>query len=352
MSIESDFFVQKKAVPDKLLSYGFIRQESSYLYSEDLLEGNFEAYLEIFDSGQLVGGVMDKDLQEEYLPLRQEGVSGYFVGQVREAYADFLVRIADACFEKQLFRKEQTNRLANALMTSFGDEADQPFGKLPKFTAFRHPGNQKWYGLVGRVKREKLDLGQEVWSQESLEEELEIINIKVDAQDLLNLLAFPSIYPAYHMSKTSWITIVMDEGLSDKTLFDLVYKSRKLVSPKTVINPDGPEFWIIPANMKNNDIENAFAMSLELLWKQKKSMKSGDYVLIYLTAPIKAIRYLCQVLEDHLPGDLMKVRLIKDYTDEELSFDDLKGYGIRAIRGPRRLTASLQEKIQSDLRLK
>lgn len=342
MQIEEIVFAKKKVRFDSLLAHGFTVKGDSYYYREKIVDDTFEVIVKISKSGAISGQVIDLDLEEEYLAFRAEQANGAFVGQVREAYQQILEHIAGACFQALPFTQAQTNRLANHLTRTFGDPTDHPFAKFSSFTAFRHPDNLKWYGLVGKVQRGKLQLGQESWDADALKEQVEMINIKVDPSKLADLLKEPSIYPAYHMSKKSWITIVCDDRLSDDLLFTLVEESRRLVAPKTVTNPSGSEYWIIPANMRNFDIDRAFAASRDILWTQKKSIKKGDTLLIYITAPTKAVRYVCQVLEDHIEGSegvRMRLRLVNQLGDSGLDWERLKALGVTSIRGPRRLTA-------------
>ena len=57
--------------------------------------------------------------------------------------------------------------------------------------------------------------------------EVEIINIKTNrVEELLNKKGF---YPAYHMNKKYWITIILDESLSDKEIMELISESYELV---------------------------------------------------------------------------------------------------------------------------
>lgn len=87
-------------------------------------------------------------------------------------------------------------------MTRFDDPMVQPFDKFPTFTAFRHFANRKWYGLVGLVKRDKLQIGEGNLTREELQKELEVINIKVVPRELPKLLKLLGIYLAYHRLKS------------------------------------------------------------------------------------------------------------------------------------------------------
>lgn len=357
MSFESDIFRKKRVVFESLVAFGFEKSEAGYDYAELILNGDFEVRVHVSLDGQVSAKVIDTDLNEEYLALHVAGASGNFVGKVREAYQEVLERVAEACFEALPFASDQMNRLANHLKATYGDDFDHPFEKYPDYSSFRYPDNQKWYGLVMTIARGKLDLGEEQWSQEELDKKVEIINIKVDKEALPELLATKGIYPSYHMNKKSWVTLVFDDALSDELLFSLVDNSRALVAGKALRSSSGPDYWIIPANPKYYDIDAEFAANKVILWTQKASIKKGDFVAIYMTAPTKAVRYFCQVLEADLPNDayrdepsikkLMKIQLLHTFSDEQVTFDILKLCGVRAVRGPRRMTKELIEKIDS-----
>lgn len=225
MSFESSFFKKKTVQQDKLRPFGFVEEGDDLVYRQVFLDGQFEAILRVSKDGHLSGQVLDLDLGDDYTAFRDSYAQGTFIGLVREEYAKVLRNVAEQCFRPQLFHQEQTNRLAHYVMAAFNDPMDQPFDKFPAFTAFRHSTNRKWYGLVGLVKREKLHNGKGNGTPEELQEELEMINIKVVPKELPKLLKLPGIYPAYHMSKKSWVTILLDDSLSDETLFALVNES-------------------------------------------------------------------------------------------------------------------------------
>lgn len=355
MGIEEAVFERKRVIMESLLPFGFVQTEQDYVYREKVLAGDFEVEVQVDSQGQVTGRVWDLDLEEEYTALHVATAIGNFVGQVREAYLEVLQRIAEACFENQLFSFPQTNRLANYLSTTFGDATDQPFAKFPTFTAFRHPVNQKWYGLVGKIQLGKLQVGQEDWLQEELETAVEIVNIKVKPEILSDLLSMDGIYPSYHMSKKTWVTIVLDGRVADEVLFNLVTESRHLVAPKSFVNGAGPDYWVIPANPKVFDIDTEFSETRVVYWTQKATIQAGDLVAMYITAPIRAIRYLCRVLEAQIDNTLypekttkklMKVELIHTFSDDEFPIEKMKLLGVKAVRGPRRMTKELMEAIK------
>lgn len=338
----------------KLEDFGFVKNGQDYFYKENFMEGQFQAQIEISQAGQVSGKVVDLDIKEEYFAFRVQSQTGNFVGQVRAAYIAILEQIAAACFENLPFLKSQTNRLAQRIAKKYGDSYDHPFAKYPAFSAYRHPANHKWYALIMVIARGKLDLGEEEWCQEELEQEIEVINLKVNPADMKDLLAIPGIYPSYHMSKKTWISAVLDEKVSDDFLFSLLANSRALAGGKTLGNLDGPDYWIIPANLKYYDIDAEFADRKIVDWPQKASIKAGDYLFIYITAPTRALRYACKVLEAdiktlHLGQKRMRLELLTKYDDNVFPMKRLKTYGVTNIRGPRRMTKELIDQVRKSL---
>lgn len=340
-----------RIVFEHLVPFGFQKVQGGYDYRELILAGAFEVRVYVATDGAVSTQVIDTDLNEEYLSLHVTQARGSFVGQVRAAYLAVLERVAEACFEALPFRSPQANRLAQYLQATYGDRYDHPFEKSPAVSSYRYPQNHKWYALMMPVTRGKLDLQAETWSKAALEELLEIVNLKVNAKELAHVLKNRGIYPAYHMSKKSWVSIVLDETVSDELLFSLVENSRALVAGKSLRSLSEPDYWIIPANLKYYDIDAEFAANAIIKWTQKASIKTGDYVAIYITAPTRALRYLCRVLESDIPNNgyraeksiqkLMKLELLQTFPDSQFPSAVLKACGVTNIRGPRRMTEDL-----------
>ena len=73
------------------------------------------------------------------------------------------------------------------------------------------------------IKRSKLDNGSG---------NVDVINIKLDPDEIVDLLHKKGFYKAYHMNKKSWISIVLDNTLDDNNIFKLICKSYDNVSKK------------------------------------------------------------------------------------------------------------------------
>ena len=223
--------------------------------------------------------------------------------------------------------------------------------RYPDYAVFRHSDNNKWFALVAPVHGDKLGLDSA--------ELIDIINVKVD--DMLfrdTLIQQPGIFPAYHMNKQHWVTVLLNGTVPEKQVLDLLDASfMATASAKEKQKKRPPKEWIIPSNPNYYDIIHAFDTTDEIDWKQGAGIKTGDTVFMYVGSPVSAILYKCKVTETDIPyryrdenltiTALMKIKLLKRYKPEKFTFDVLKGeYGIYAVRGPRgipdRLSANLK----------
>lgn len=224
---------------------------------------------------------------------------------------------------------------------------EYPWAKDNTSAVFRHSDNKKWFALAMCVGRNKLGLSEEG--------DVDALNLKIDDMMLQDILTQEQgIFPAYHMNKQHWITVLLDGTVEkDKVcdLIDMSYAATASKKKKEKIRP--PKDWIVPANPKFYDIIHAFDKAEVIDWKQGSGMKTGDTVFLYVAAPVSAILYQCKVMETDIPyryqdknltiSKLMKIKLLKKYDSGKFTFDRLKKeFGIYAVRGPRGIPNSLK----------
>lgn len=214
--IEDEIFIKKKFDFDKLKSFGFSIVDNKYIYTEDFLDANFKAIIEISDV--LTGKVIDNLSDEEYMPLCIESYDGEYVCKVREAYKSILKRIADACCTDVFFACEQANRIAKFIDETYGVKPDFPW--KDDNGVFRHLDNNKWFSLIMYVKWDAL-------LKDGNTHMVNIMNLKSEEHYDID-----GIYPAYHMNHKSWISLALDDTLSDSLIMELVSKSYNLTRKK------------------------------------------------------------------------------------------------------------------------
>ncbi len=115
-------------------------------------------------------------------------------------------------------------QLEQFISETYGTDAEYPWAKYPDYMVFRHSNNQKWFALVMGISKEKLGLPEK--------ETIHVLNVKCDPLMMGSLRSEPGIYPAYHMSKTSWITVALDGSVSDEKIKWLLDMSYDLTSKK------------------------------------------------------------------------------------------------------------------------
>ena len=229
MESERDIFQRRTLRPETLAGYGFTPEGDGWRYEEAFLDGDFRAEISVSREGAVTGRVIDAAAGEEYLPIRAKAHTGPYVGLVREAYGAVLRRIAEACFTETPFAEPQTNRIARWIEERYGEKPDYPFGDLPEAAVFRYPPNRKWYALVMYLRRNLV-------TKEGPPDDgpmTDVMNVKVGKNNAAQFTGVPGIYPAYHMSHTDWVSILLDGAVPDDTVKALIDASRNFAVAKT-----------------------------------------------------------------------------------------------------------------------
>lgn len=117
------------------------------------------------------------------------------------------------------------------------------------------------------------------------------------------LICETGIYPAWHMNKKKWISVLLDDTLKDERIFSLIRTSRKLVSGNAVQKASNE--WIVPANPNYFNLYSYLRMNSVRDWSQPVNAKPGDIVYIYSSAPDSAIVFKTIVVESDLPQSVL-----------------------------------------------
>ncbi|MBP3667717.1 MAG: MmcQ/YjbR family DNA-binding protein [Clostridia bacterium] len=94
---------------------------------------------------------------------------------------------------------------------TYGITPDFPFEGDFTTAVCRHRDNRKWFAILMEIPSSRLGLGGDGT--------LDVVNLKISPEMLPALLQERGIFPAYHMSKTHWVTAVLDgtaDGVSDE----------------------------------------------------------------------------------------------------------------------------------------
>ena len=92
--------------------------------------------------------------------------------------------------------------LLNHIADTYGITPDYPFEGDFTTAVCRHGDNRKWFAILMEIPRSRLGLAGEGT--------LNVVNLKISPEMLPSLLQERGVFPAYHMSKTHWVTVALD----------------------------------------------------------------------------------------------------------------------------------------------
>ena len=94
---------------------------------------------------------------------------------------------------------------------AYGTAADYPFDEDFETAVLRHSGNRKWYAIVMRVSRRKFGF--------DCDEVIDVVNVKLPLEMFGSFGPAEGVYPAYHMNKLHWISLLLPDIADDLTEF-------------------------------------------------------------------------------------------------------------------------------------
>lgn len=215
MTIEETIFNRYSIDENKLLKYGF---NSDYVYTVDILDNTFKVIVTYADK-KITGKIIDLSFDEEYINFRIER-SGDFNLKIRSEFEKILLDIRDKTCIRRVYIFDQANRINEFIYKIYSVSPDLPFKSSPYHGVYRNKDN-KWFSILMVIPFNKIDKNKFGL--------IEVINVKINPNDKDNLLKIEGIYEAYHMNKKSWISIILNDTLSDDLVSELIDNSYKLV---------------------------------------------------------------------------------------------------------------------------
>ena len=206
---------------EKAHAYGFVESSGVWIYSCQILQGDFVMTVSI-TADNVSFQVFDQETSDLYPQVHMESMTGSFVASVREACLEILYQIRKACFDVQDFICPQTKRIMAQIQEKYGNQLEFLWEKSPDTAVLRHKGNQKWYAVLMKISWDKLEKGREG--------QVEAVNLKHD--QVADLISKNGIYPAFPMNKRYWISVALDDTLSDEEVLEVIEKSWNLTTKK------------------------------------------------------------------------------------------------------------------------
>ncbi len=104
----------------------------------------------------------------------------------------------------------------------YGTEPEYPW--FDRNAVLRRKDNDKWYGVILEVAGNKLGLPEK--------EFVDVLNVKSDPMLIASLRGQMGYFPAYHMNKEKWISILLGQAELDESIQNLLALSYDLTAPK------------------------------------------------------------------------------------------------------------------------
>ena len=206
---------------EKARVYGFVENSGVWIYSCQILQGDFVMTVSV-TATDVCFQVFDQETGDLYPQVHMGSMRGSFVGNVREACLEILYQIRKACFDVQDFICPQTKRIMTQVQEKYGNQLEYLWEKSPDTAVLRHESNKKWYAVWMKISWDKLEKGREG--------QVEVVNLKHD--QVADLLSNKGIYPAFHMNKRYWLSMALDDTLSDEMVLELIERSWNLTVKK------------------------------------------------------------------------------------------------------------------------
>ena len=96
-------------------------------------------------------------------------------------------------------------------LDTYGTSPDYPFDDLLETAVFRHVDNRKWYAIVMKVSRRKFGFESDAV--------IDVVNLKLPTEMFGSFGAADGVYPAYHMNKLHWISVLLPDAPDDVVQF-------------------------------------------------------------------------------------------------------------------------------------
>ena len=96
-------------------------------------------------------------------------------------------------------------------LTTYNTTPDYPFDVDFETAVLRHSDNRKWYAILMRVSRRKFGTDSD--------EVVDVVNLKLPLEMFGSFGAADGVYPAYHMNKLHWISVLLPDAADDLVEF-------------------------------------------------------------------------------------------------------------------------------------
>lgn len=208
------------SIPDEtLLERGFVAIDGGFSYECLIADDKMRFLLLVKD--ELTTQVFDLATGDPYILYRLPRLKSGFAYAIKIEIDAIIDRLfPELSIQAFPYSSKQFQMLHAALAEMFNEPADFPFEEKD-IGVLRLANKGKWYGIVMPVQASKIGLDSDAT--------IGVINLRVAKGQAPSLADHRIIFPAYHMNKQNWVTIVLDDKTKDDELLRRLIESRKYV---------------------------------------------------------------------------------------------------------------------------
>lgn len=224
-------YIFRSAVPDygTFAEFGFEKQDDRYLCKKPLADTDFSALITVLGE-RITVEVYEKAAEEgsadtKYALFDVKSANGAFVAGIRAQVQEVMHDFRECCFESGDLQEKYISHIER----EFSCKAEYPWAapqevqdakrRYTDASVFRCP-NQKWFALVMNISYKNLGLESD--------EGVSVVNLKADPDKIPELTDRKSVFPAWHMNKKHWITVLLTRVTDFERLCELTRRSYEL----------------------------------------------------------------------------------------------------------------------------
>ena len=197
------------------IAYGFSKVGDYYILQSDIDVENFNVIVKIGKESFEVN-VIELPFNEEYILFNVSDSKGKFVLEIRKKVNELIEDIVNCCFKSLDYRK----LLLDYVKEKYGTIPEEPWEDNNHAT-IKTSNSKKWYGIFMSIPYKTLGLERN--------EKIDVLNVKLNPELIESLIDKKHFFPAYHMNKKYWISIVLDSDTDLNLVKSLIDESFKLV---------------------------------------------------------------------------------------------------------------------------
>lgn len=199
---------------EKLLKYGFKKEGKNYTYKVSLdndlyaiFSLDIKLYISVYDQDGL-----------EYIPFKVKNNNGTYASFIKDKIENIKNDIIEKCFIKNNFK----DKILSYVYKKYKTKEEYPWEDSPDYYTLKVNG--KWYLLYMNIKYELIDKEKKGM--------VDVINLKLDPNMIEQLIDNKTYFPAYHMNKKYWITVLLDNNIDFEIVCSLIDQSFEIVAKK------------------------------------------------------------------------------------------------------------------------